>query len=194
MKEGDIFMNSIYYSPNDFNDKDIDLTKEDKRALHMVGCLSALLIPAVLAIMFAMMLLLSSCSSTKYVPVETVRTEYINRTDTVRKTDSVFTEKETIIKEADSVLIAKLGLQLKNNEKAILILKRELERQVNKESEHRIDTIIKTDSVQIPYPVEKKLSKWEQTKMNAGGISIVSCIIFIAMIIVMFIIKCFKRG
>ena len=194
MKEGDIFMNSIYYSPNDFNDKDIDLTKEDKRALHMVGCLSALLIPAVLAIMFAMMLLLSSCSSIKYVPVETVRTEYINRTDTVRKTDSVFTEKETIIKEADSALIAKLGLQLKDNEKAILILKRELERQVNKESEHRIDTIIKTDSVQIPYPVEKKLSKWEQTKMNAGGISIVSCIIFIAMIIVMFIIKCFKRG
>lgn len=187
-------MNSIYYLPNDFNDKDINLTKEDKRALHMVGCLSALLIPAVLAIMFAMMLLLSSCSSTKYVPVETVRTEYINRTDTVRKTDSVFTEKETIIKEADSALIAKLGLQLKNNEKAILILKRELERQVNKESEHRIDTIIKTDSVQIPYPVEKKLSKWEQTKMNAGGISIVSCIIFIAMIIVMFIIKCFKRG
>lgn len=194
MKEGDIFMNSIYYSPNDFNDKDINLTKEDKRALHMVGCLSALLIPAVLAIMFAMMLLLSSCSSTKYVPVETVRTEYINRTDTVRKTDSVFTEKETIIKEADSALIAKLGLQLKDNEKAILILKRELERQVNKESEHRIDTVIKTDSVQIPYPVEKKLSKWEQTKMNAGGISIVSCIIFIAMIIVMFIIKCFKRG
>ena len=194
MKEGDIFMNSIYYSPNDFNDKDINLTKEDKRALHMVGCLSALLIPAVLAIMFAMMLLLSSCSSIKYVPVETVRTEYINRTDTVRKTDSVFTEKETIIKEADSALIAKLGLQLKDNEKAILILKRELERQVNKESEHRIDTIIKTDSVQIPYPVEKKLSKWEQTKMNAGGISIVSCIIFIAMIIVMFIIKCFKRG
>ena len=194
MKEGDIFMNSIYYSPNDFNDKDIDLTKEDKRALHMVGCLSALLIPAVLAIMFAMMLLLSSCSSIKYVPVETVRTEYINRTDTVRKTDSVFTEKETIIKEADSALVAKLGLQLKDNEKAILILKRELERQVNKESEHRIDTIIKTDSVQIPYPVEKKLSKWEQTKMNAGGISIVSCIIFIAMIIVMFIIKCFKRG
>lgn len=138
-------------------------------------------------------LLFSGCKSIQYVPVEKVKTEYINRTDTVNKIDTLISEKETIIREADSSLVAKLGLQLKANERAILILQRELERQVSKESEHNTDTVIKTDSVQVPYPVERKLTKWEQTKMDAGGIAIGVCIVFLIIIIVVFMVRAYRK-
>jgi hypothetical protein len=105
----------------------------------------------------------------------------------------LISEKETIIREADSSLVAKLGLQLKDNERAILILQRELERQVSKESEHKTDTVIKTDSIQVPYPVERKLTKWEKIKMDAGGISIGVCIALVLMIIVYFIVRAYRR-
>lgn len=109
------------------------------------------------------LLFMASCQSVRYVPVESVRTEYINRTDTVRETDSIIHEKETIIREADSTTLSKLGLQLKENEKAILILRRELERQKSAHQEHRTDTIVVRDSVNVPVPVEKELT-WYQEK------------------------------
>ena len=34
---------------------------------------------------------------------------------------------------------------------------------------NRIDTVIKTDSVQIPYPVEKALTRWQKAKIELGG-------------------------
>ncbi len=157
---------------------------------NMRGCLYTLLIAVVVTIC---MVFLSSCKSIQYVPVETVRTEYVNRTDTFRQVDSVFSEKETIIREADSALVASLGLQLKANERAILILRKELEKQVNKESEHITDTVIKTDSVQIPYPVEKQLTKWQKTKMEAGGIAIAVCIMATVFIIVGLIMRARRR-
>lgn len=107
------------------------------------------------------LLLCASCRSVKYVPVETVRTEYVHHTDTVRQTDSVYHEKETIIREADSAMVSDLGLKLKENERAILVLKRELAREKNQKEEHKTDTIIKVDSVSVPYPVEKALT-WRQ--------------------------------
>lgn len=134
-------------------------------------------------------MLLSGCKSIQYVPVETVRTEYKHTVDTIKQTDSIFSEKETIIREADSALVAKLGLQLKNNEKAILVLKRELERQVNNKSEHHVDTVIKTDSVQVPYPVEKKLTKWQKLKMDMGGIASSVCLLAVVIFIVSWLVR-----
>lgn len=109
------------------------------------------------------LLSMTSCRSVRYVPVESVRTEYINHTDTIRETDSIIHEKETIIREADSTLLAKLGLKLKENERAILVLKRELEKQKREVSEHKTDTVIMRDSIPIPYPVEKELTWYQGT-------------------------------
>ena len=158
-----------------------------KSEKSMIACCYSL---AGIILLVILSLLFSGCKSIQYVPVEKVKTEYINRTDTVNKIDTLLSEKETIIREADSSLVAKLGLQLKANERAILILQRELERQVSKESEHKTDTVIKTDSVQVPYPVERKLTKWEQTKMDAGGIALGACLLFIIMMIVGWLRKC----
>lgn len=135
---------------------------------------------------------LCGCKSIQYVPIETVKTEYINRTDTVKQVDSVFNEKETIIREADSALVVQLGLQLKANERAILVLKKELEKKVSKESEHKIDTVIKVDSIQVPYPVEKKLTKWQSLKLKTGGIAISTCFIFVALFVVSLLYR-FKK-
>lgn len=140
-------------------------------------------------ILVILCLILSSCSSVKYVPVETVRTEYRNHTDTIRQTDSVKIEKETIIREADSSLVARLGLQLKDNERAILILQKELERQSSSKQEHSTDTIIKTDSVQVPYPVERQLTKWEKIKMDAGGIALGLLIVLVIIVLLRWLMK-----
>lgn len=130
------------------------------------------------------LLFMASCQSVRYVPVESVRTEYINRTDTVRETDSIIHEKETIIREADSTTLSKLGLQLKENEKAILILRRELERQKSAHQEHRIDTVVVRDSVNVPVPVEKELT-WYQEKC----ITWFPWILFAAIVFLIFILK-----
>ena len=34
---------------------------------------------------------------------------------------------------------------------------------------NRVDSFVKVDSVQVPYPVERKLTRWESMKMELGG-------------------------
>ena len=137
----------------------------------------------------AAIILLSSCKSVQYVPVETTHVEHYHHTDTVKERDSVIVEKTTTIKEADNEILAKYGLQLKNNEKAILILSNEFQKLVSEKQESKIDTIIKVDSIQVPYPIEKKLSKWEQVKMDLGGIAFGGCLLAVALMICFFIRK-----
>ena len=112
-------------------------------------------------VLMCMMALLVSCK-TQYVPVETVRTEYINRTDTVHKTDTVTNERETVIREVnkgDSALLAKYGIQIKDNERMLLFLQRELDKERSKEREVQHDTMIVRDTIQVPYTVEKPQSE-----------------------------------
>ena len=114
----------------------------------------------VVFVLMCLMALLVSCR-TQYVPVETVRTEYINRTDTVHKTDTVTNERETVIREVnkgDSSLLAKYGIQIKDNERMLLFLQRELEKERSKEREVQHDTTIVRDTIQVPYPVDKPQS------------------------------------
>lgn len=135
---------------------------------------------------------LSGCKNTQYVPVETVRTEYLHSTDTVKEKDSTYREKETIIREADSAMIAKLGLKLKDNERAILILQKELEKQINSKSESKTDTVIKTDSVQVPYPVEKQLTKWQQVCIDYGKLTMGATVLLVIFIII-WIVRRFRK-
>ena len=34
---------------------------------------------------------------------------------------------------------------------------------------NKTDIVLKTDSVQVPYPVEKKLTRWQSAKIELGG-------------------------
>ena len=91
-----------------------------------------------------------SCRSVKYVPVETVRhdTLYINkvRRDSIVKYDSVHVREK-----GDTVWLEKYRYLF-----------------VDK---WRTDTLYvnRTDSVQVPYPVERKLTRWQRFRMEVGG-------------------------
>jgi hypothetical protein len=107
------------------------------------------------------------------VPVETIRTEYKTKTDTFIQKDTVEREKTITIMEADSALLAKYGILLRENrntQAAYLVIQKELEREKSSKQEVHRDTIIKTDSVQVPYPVERKLTKWESFCIDYGKI------------------------
>lgn len=117
-------------------------------------------------------LLLQACKSVQYVPVETVKTEYIDRVKQVHDTMHTI-EKETTYINGDTVLITKYIDRIK-------VL-------------HQTDTCIieRTDTVQVPYPVERKLSKWEQVKNSLGGITLMLTITAIigTLIYAIFLIK-----
>lgn len=123
-------------------------------------------------VIIAICLLLQACKSVQYVPVETVKTEYVDRVKQVHDTMHTI-EKETTYINGDTVLITKYVDRYK-------VL-------------HQTDTCIieKTDTVQVPYPVEKKLSKWEQVKNSLGGIAMMLTITAIigALIYAIFLIK-----
>lgn len=92
----------------------------------------------------------TSCRSVQYVPVETVKTEiqYKDRLqrDSIHVLDSVF-------------------LQVKGD-----TVFRDRYRIVYKDKQIRDTAYIhKVDSVQVPYPVEKDLTRWQSIKIELGG-------------------------
>ena len=115
------------------------------------------MIAVYIAAWWVILFLLTSCSTVKYVPVETVRTEYITKTDSFIQKDSVYCHDSVFIHaKGDTVFCERW--HTKYIEKYI-------------DNSH-VDSIIKVDSIQVPYPVERKLSRWEQYKMDYGAVSI----------------------
>ena len=106
---------------------------------------------AIAFIMLLLACLMCGCR-TQYVPVETVRTEYKDRVNTEYVTDSVVNDRFVYI-NGDTVFIYKWRDRWR------------------KEIKHDSIYINKTDTISVPYPVERKLTKWERTKMDFGGIA-----------------------
>lgn len=126
-----------------------------------------------------LMLLLASCKTI----VPEYHYERSQRTDTVWRYDSVVNNTKTIIREADSAQLAELGMRLRDGERAILILRQELQRAISKEYEAKHDTVIKVDSVYVP-PIERQLTRWESLKMEAGGYLIVLlCVLLVSLFV-----------
>ena len=116
----------------------------------------------------AMMLMLHGCR-TKYVSVPEYHKEYVNRTDSFFHTDTIKEKEWMTIKEVDSAQLAKLGVQLRNIKNAYLIERNRNRERNNTTLKAKTDTVIKTDSIRVSYPVERKLNKWESLKIEVGG-------------------------
>lgn len=102
------------------------------------------------ALLTAALWLICSCSTVKYVPVETLKTDSVRVVDIQR--DSVYIADTTIIREkADTVYITRWRTEYKE---AL-----------------RVDTVqvVRTDSIQTIVEVEKKLTKVQQLKMDVGA-------------------------
>ena len=120
------------------------------------------------ALIYITMLLMSgiwftSCR-TQYVPVETIRTEYKTR-DSIRF-DSIYNQ--------DSIYILVKGDTIYQYRYKYLYKYQYL---------NRTDTVIKTDSVQVPFPVEKQLTRWQAMKMELGGWAFGIIIVFVLVIV-----------
>lgn len=82
----------------------------------------------------------------EYIPVESVRTEYKDRL----QRDSIYFRDSIIMREkGDTMFIDRWRYLYKDR----LIT----------------DTLIVSDTVRVPYPVEKELTRWQKTKMDVGG-------------------------
>ncbi|WP_394901525.1 hypothetical protein [Bacteroides xylanisolvens] len=101
-------------------------------------------------ILLTLAISLTSCRSIKYVPVETVKTEYKTR-DSIRF-DSIY--------EHDSIFLFVKG---------DTVYKEKYRYKYRYLTINKTDTVMLTDSVQIPYPVEKQLTRWQQMKIELGG-------------------------
>lgn len=101
-------------------------------------------------------LVLSGCKSTQYIPVETVKTEYIDRhhRDSIHIMDSVY-----IREKGDTVWLTRWRTEYKDR----LIR----------------DSVIVRDSIAVPYPVEvirkveKELNWFERLRLWLGSILII---------------------
>lgn len=130
--------------------------------MGMVKGLLFIIIPCI------MLNLLAGCKSVQYVPVETVRTDsvYVDRfqRDSIYQRDSVYINRWTA---GDTIYQDKIVYKYIYRDKV------------------KYDTvaILRSDSVRVPFPVDRELSKWEQIRLDVGGLAIGIVIITILIVV-----------
>ena len=119
-------------------------------------------------------MVLTACHTTKYVPIIETRTDTLIVTKHQR--DSIYLKDSTNVHEwqrGDTMYIEVLKWHTEHHDRTV----------------HDTTYISKTDSVPVPYPVEKKVPReltwWQKTKMRCG-------IIFMGLICLMGIIGFWK--
>lgn len=156
-------------------------------------------------------MLFASCTRTVYEPVESVRTEYIkaDTTGLYERMRSFFesiyrrdTSTDSVIdRSKETVVLKENGDTARHDKERIVYVSSRRE----KELEHKLsqrDSIIdalrlqlasvKSDTIRIPYPVKRKLTRWEQTKMDFGGMAIGAFAVAVS-IAVIWLIKKFRK-
>ena len=129
-------------------------------------------------------MLFCGCSHKVYVPVESVRTDtlYLSHRDSIHVKDSIVMHH--VINTRDSVAIHDSVVIVKNEQGNVkerlivryrdrwhatqdnLTLQRQLDRYKASNDSLRAT---RKERIEVPVPVEKKLSRWEKLKMDVGG-------------------------
>ena len=135
------------------------------------GIIALYSINALLAVVIVLMLaVLSSCARTVYEPVETVRVEYRDRdverlvADTVHDTRLIWVKGDTVVDIREKEHVRRIEI-------------------------HDTCYVEHSDTIRIPYPIERQLSKWEQTKQDVGGMAIGGIAIAVCVAAIWLIIK-----
>lgn len=134
---------------------------------------------------------LYGCSPTRYVPVETVRTEYRYKDnaellDVVKSLTEHLYQKE---RQVDSLMRSRnerlvlndKGDTLRHDTELVVYRASHREKELERLLESKSDSIrelrqqlesVKSDSIPVPYPVKRELTRWQQTKMDFGGFAL----------------------
>ena len=118
---------------------------------------------------------LASCKQVQYVPVETVRLDSIYLTQTLR--DSIY--------KYDSIYVRDKGDTVFVDRYRYLFV-----------DKLRRDTmyISRIDTLRVPYPVEKELTRWQQFRLDVGGYAIFAVVIVILIVVGYMVYKLKKGG
>lgn len=132
------------------------------------GCLIALWMLAVLMVGFILMGL-GACRSVRYIPVESVRLDSV--VTILYQRDSIYQHDSVLVKEkADTMLIERWHTRWSDR------------------VSHDTLYMSKTDTIRIPVPVERKLTKAERTYIAIGKWSVgaVAGLVFAAICFIFF--------
>ena len=130
-----------------------------------------------LALCAALLCACGSCTRTVYTPVEstTVRTDTLYRAvvrvDTILQRDSV-----TVMQRGDTVMVTRY------RDRYRVKLHTDTVREVS------VDSV----RVAVPYPVERELTRWEQVKMDFGGMALGGLVIALCAAVA-WLIKKYRR-
>lgn len=121
-------------------------------------------------VLILLAIMLYGCKSIQYVPVETIKrdTTYISqiKIDSIYHRDSIYVEHK-----GDTVYLSKYKYLYKYIEKH--------------------DTLWheKTDTIQVVYPVEAQLTKWQKIKINMGEYLIAAIVLIVIWLCAKYFIK-----
>lgn len=150
----------------------------------------------------------AGCSRVTYVPVESVRTEYVGAdTTAIMRLVSYLREqvrsKERAIDSlmqsySERIVLNDNGDTLRHDRERVVYRSSYREKELERELMRRDSMIkalrmqfesVKSDSVPVPYPVECELTRWEQAKMDFGGFAIGGIAVALCMAVVWLIKK-----
>lgn len=160
------------------------------------GC-AAFIVYCMVIIAGLMILLVSLCGCTRtvYTPVESVRTDTL--THVVTKHDTVTDTERVFVTDSRYDSVAPILDSLNRVIGYDRYHFREVTKMTNKERRRLVSIIdslhaVSADTIREPYPVERPLSRWEQTKMDFGGFALGGVAVVLCAIVV-WLIRKFKR-
>lgn len=166
-----------------------DYYRSEEKMEYSYKCCMFALIGMIVGVVLA---ILTSCTTTRYVPVIQKQKEnvYVNKKDSSgdnyiqnqsekeSRTSNIYTEKRdssvTTVDQQGNVINQEHWHWSNTSSKEYIEKEKIL-----KDSIDRLRVIndslsaLKSDSIPVPYPVEKKLTRWQQTKIDWGGEAIV---------------------
>lgn len=156
-----------------------------------------LIVAYLIAVLIAIVWL-CSCK-TKYVPVETVRTERVEVHDTVEianstaRSDSTTTETKTLLQKVDSAYLALLGIVNAPKEAWLLqtsttTKQKTTEQEYHQEKRRQSSDSVRTEVIEVPYPVERELNKWEQFCLDYGKV-MVGCTVVMVVLLLFIVVR-----
>ena len=124
-------------------------------------------------LLFFVLMSLAGCKTVKFVPVPEYHTLYKTKVDTVQRWDSIYFR--------DSVYVAAKG-------DTVYLTKTHWRERFRNIYHVKADTVMQRDSIPVPYPVEKPLTKWQRWKMDLGGWAMG----VLAVLVILFVVRLFN--